>query len=146
MILLVNKLNEGKSLIASLIAILFARVKFAFWFSPPYIPLHPYHDPTSIDCSTALLPYFYGFTPPLAIHPLYFPSTSSTSRITAIDAGDVERSFIAGVLYETATLSGFWRFPWISGVRSLRNLNSWLLPVFIRISNSRFNSSKLSLK
>jgi len=32
----------------------------------------PYHDPTFIDCSTALLPYFYGFTPPRPPQPLPF--------------------------------------------------------------------------
>lgn len=49
------------------------------------VPRPPYHDPTSIDCSTALLPYFYGFTPlPFRSHPaaILLP----TSRITAVDA------------------------------------------------------------
>lgn len=59
--------------------------------TPVLYPLHPrlpYHDPTSIDCSTALLPYFYGFTP--LPHPpsvsLRPPSPPSTSHITVVDA------------------------------------------------------------
>lgn len=34
------------------------------------MPPIPHHDPASIDCSTALLPYFYDFTsppPPLSL-------------------------------------------------------------------------------
>lgn len=35
------------------------------------MPPIPHHDPASIDCSTALLPYFYDFTPasPLTLSP-----------------------------------------------------------------------------
>ncbi|KAL0107095.1 hypothetical protein PUN28_015558 [Cardiocondyla obscurior] len=55
--------------------------KFALRFHAPRLPFLPlpYHDPTSIDCSTALLPYFYGFTPPTLGRPPPVPFRSPSS-------------------------------------------------------------------
>lgn len=40
------------------ISLLLGYAKISRWLNAPI----PHHDPTSIDCSTALLPYFYDFT------------------------------------------------------------------------------------